>query len=352
MRMKWLACILSLISVQSALASEVSVDDRKIPPVDSFARVEDWFGHPAIELFLFAAPLTVEQKQKIAVERYPGNVNFDMVAAGNHPVLQLLFFFQQGANVCSKNDLEGYTAVFEQSKSFPFDTAAKGPINWSFSRANTTLEKIGITKLACSFENGGTVDVAVKNQWLVEADAKDSGQILPPGRASMLFGWDIDTAAKVIVPSQVAVAAPALAISNEMIKDASILWVSKLHMLSVRLFRRQLTDEERKAPASYPPRMPYPFFLGAISVFYKGEPLSFADEKPDRVSVSILTKEGPSAFHQYTYDAKGELRVTGSPKLGAPVSIGSQDTGPADARVSTPPATWGIKASGAILQVH
>lgn len=347
-----LAALTPLINLPNqAHASEISVGDKKVQVIDSFARLEDWFGKPAIEVYFFSRQLTEDQKENIASKRYPNNSDFDKIAESNYPVMQLLLFFKKGTQTCSGDSLLSYTAVFQKNKNFPIDITTGGPVNWTFTHANNTLSEIGITKLVGSFAHGGVIDVQVKKQWLAEgADAKT---ILPAGQSSLLFSWDINAKTKVIVPSEVKYSAKPLIITSDMIKDSSISWVSKYHMLSIRLFKRELTTDERKAAASYPPKMPYNDFLGDISAYYKSEPASFSGEKLDRIMVNIMTKEGATSFHEHTYYANpASFQISGTPKLASQVTVRSKDSGMADSRTDQPAANWDINVSGILQQVH
>ena len=194
-----LVLILSLfiLSPGMVLASEVSVGDKTAQVADSLARVEDWFGRPAIDVFFFQAPLTDEQKMAIAAKPFPKDKDFESLAAGNYPVMNLLIFFDKDVQECMADKLVSYTAVFQQNPGFSFGSPEKGPINWAFTRGKKqSLVSIGIQKVACSFIQGEYVEIKVKNNWLAQGDQWK--KILPDGVASLDFKWDIDIKTKII----------------------------------------------------------------------------------------------------------------------------------------------------------
>lgn len=188
-------------NVLTVEASEVAVGDQTVQVVDSLARIEDWFGRPAIEIYLFQGTLTDEQKSAIAAKKYPKDKDFEDLAAGNHPVMNLLVFFDKDLQECMADKLVSYTAVFKQNPGFSFGSPEKGPINWAFTRGkNQSLASIGIEKIACSFVHGEWVEIKVKKNSV--AQREQWGKILPAGVDSLEFKWDINIRSKIINPDQ------------------------------------------------------------------------------------------------------------------------------------------------------
>ncbi len=350
-KLRSILILIFFLSLQAwGYASEVSVGKKTVQIVDSFARFVHHFGQPVLQVYFFSRPLTDFQKEMIAFKYYPTEDDFENICGGNYPVLELMFLFAAGTQTCSNDALMSYTAVFEKTKTFPFDvTEEYAPINWNFNRSkDTPLSEIGIMKFSCSFIHGGTVDMQIKNHWL--AKRANYSHFLQ-GCDSLLFSWNVDMATKVIVPSEVK--APPLTITRDMIKDSVISWVSKYNLLSINLFKRELTSDEKNAAAGYPPHMQYDDFIGYVSVSYKSAPDLFSSTKPEKTTIAIIRQEGPKKFRIFEYLLEvGNYQMSGSPKPGSKISFQSQGTGIADPVVGKPAAAWDIDISGVLQRVN
>ena len=336
------------LSVTAASPSEVAVGDRIATVVDSFARLEDAFGKPSIEVFLFSKPLADEAKRRLALMRNPTTADFEKLAPGVAPVMKALLFFSEG-KACGGDSLLSATAVFVKTAAFDFPAATASPINWSFNRnRSASPTTIGISRLTCSFDDGGELSLGFKNEWVVEKGRGDADAILPPAVSSLRFRWDIDVKTKLITPAK-AVETGGLTLETGAVKDVAIAWIAKPHLLTFRLFRRSLSDAERKAAAGYPPSMPMDAFLGAVSVFYPDEPSGFDAAKPTRAGLTLVVKEG-AAFRMLDYPIVGAIKVTGEPSAGAHVSFQASGHAAGDPRIDQPPATWGLNLAGEVQQ--
>ncbi len=176
--------------VPTTYASGVRAGGTTAPIVDGFAVAGDFFGKKSIELYLFSRELDPSVKKALASERFLGKKKIEE-KTGAAPVLNLMFFFDPGVAGCSLLKLLSYTAVFQKSADFPFDSPETSPVNFSIAGGNH-----GISALACRFETGAPVRIKVRRSW--DADRVMFPTLLPPGRQRMVFTWDVDFTGKVI----------------------------------------------------------------------------------------------------------------------------------------------------------
>ena len=141
-------------------------------------------------MYLFNRKIDPAAKAALVADGYPGAMQIKS-QLGVAPVLNLMFFFEPSVRSCNVPQLLSYTAVFQKSEDFPFDAAANSPINFSIGSSNH-----GISSLTCGFGTGAPVHIRVRRSW--DAERSMFPTLLPPGRNSMLFTWDIEFRGEVL----------------------------------------------------------------------------------------------------------------------------------------------------------
>jgi hypothetical protein len=167
-----------------AAAQEVSAGSLRGPLADGFAVARDFFGKQCLEIYFFSTRLDRAARATLAARTSWSDTVVKEVA-GTAPVLDLMFFFQPEATACDRSKLLSYTAVFRKSAAFPFDAATEKPMNFVISGGN-----YGLSQLSCGFATGAPVRIKVKRSW--DATRGMFPELLPPGRSSLLFTWDVD----------------------------------------------------------------------------------------------------------------------------------------------------------------
>ena len=164
-----------------ANASEVLVGKQKAEIADSVAIYKVYGETRVIKVYYFSKKLNNEQRAKIEKSDY------DQIfkESGVYPVLDLVLFFKNGAQICSADELESYYVAFESNEDFDF-TSYRGTVMRSFERTkNKPISSIGFANLKCSFNDGEELAFELKG------DSRKAHSGLG-GKEETLFKWSFN----------------------------------------------------------------------------------------------------------------------------------------------------------------
>jgi len=155
-------------------SSTVTVGEKTVSIVDTFARLFWSSTTPMLTVYFFSQQLTKDQKEKLIM--YPSM--FINNAIGIYPVLEITFTFKDGARNCSDRYLTGYVADFEKNDIFK---SLEYQNQWPERRSDQVpLSKIGVNQFSCSSLNRGSkVDIGIQKSEMLT-------------QSSLLFAWNIN----------------------------------------------------------------------------------------------------------------------------------------------------------------
>ncbi len=205
----------------------------------------EFLGKPSVTVFLFSQKIDKEKASQVALSSFPSQDKWK-IAVGTTPILQLIFFYEKGSNICDLNNVISLTTVFEKSEDFAFPIDYTKPISWA--AASKDLAQAQLKHLNC-YES--FIKFSISGNRLA---SKQERALLGETSTEVKFSWNI--ALEVALLTKVALMNLRKYISGHEelssyeVKDSIALWIKKHNLLMIRLFGKPLSSEEQLQASS------------------------------------------------------------------------------------------------------